>query len=217
MCKRIRPLRRGGGRCRRLRSSSTSRSCGSLGATGRRTPRTRNMHTVSLRESPDFRAFIGAPGSEPGSLSPRLFSAEWRAVRRSRRPERPLEATVLPPAGANRSVRELLDRPYGDEQVCGYLADVVVGDLQDPEAATPGHERVANRPVLALGDERGRVDRLTCGELEQIAASAADAPSLMRLRSASTRVVDPGGRWAQSNGGRPLVFAELSRYRGARI
>jgi hypothetical protein len=84
------------------------------------------------------------------------------------------------PAGANRSVRELFDRPYGGEQVRGYLGHVVVGDLQDPEAARPGPERVANRPVLALGDKRGRIDRLTGGELEQVAALAADARSLMR-------------------------------------
>ena len=89
------------------------------------------------------------------------------------------------PAGANRSVRELLNRPEGGKQVRGYLGHVVVGHLQDPEAATPGHERVANCPVLALGDQRRRVDRLTCGELEQITALAADARSLVHLRSVS--------------------------------
>jgi hypothetical protein len=89
-------------------------------------------------------------------------------------------------AGANRSVRDFLNRPYGGEQVRGYLGHVVVGDLQDPEAARPGPERVANRPVLALGDKRGRVDRLTGGELEQVAACAADARSLMRLDPSRT-------------------------------
>jgi hypothetical protein len=100
------------------------------------------------------------------------------APRRSARRAAPLANFETSPAGANRSVRELLDRPYGGEQVRGYLGHVVVGDLQDAEAATPGHERVANRPVLALGEERGRVDRLTCGELEQITALAADGRSL---------------------------------------
>jgi hypothetical protein len=66
-----------------------------------------------------------------------------------------------------------------------HLGHIVVGHLQDPEAAASGHERVANCPVLALGDKRGRVDRLTCGELEQITALAADVRSLVRLRSVS--------------------------------
>jgi hypothetical protein len=106
-------------------------------------------------------------------------------------PRGPLANFQTSPAGANRSVRELLDRPYGGEQVRGYLGHVVVRDPQDPEAATPGHERVANRPVLALGEKRGRVGRLTCGELEQITALAADARSLVRLRSVSHATFRP--------------------------
>jgi hypothetical protein len=64
--------------------------------------------------------------------------------------------------------------------VRGYLGHVVVGDLQNPEAATPCQERVPNRPVLAVGDKGGRVDRLTGGELQQVTALAADAPTLTR-------------------------------------
>jgi hypothetical protein len=106
-------------------------------------------------------------------------------------PRGPLANFETSPAGANRSVRELLDRPYGREQVRGDLGHVVVGDLQDPEAPTPDQERVANRPVLALGQKSGGVDRLTCGELEQITALAADARSLVRLRSVSHATFRP--------------------------
>jgi hypothetical protein len=50
--------------------------------------------------------------------------------------------------------------------VGGYLGDVVVGDVQNPEAAIARQERVPDRPVLASGDKSGRVDRLTCGQLQ---------------------------------------------------
>ena len=62
----------------------------------------------------------------------------------------------------------------------GHLGHVVVGDLHNPEAATPRQERVPNRPVLALGDKSGRIDRLTGGQLQQVTALAADAPTLPR-------------------------------------
>ena len=115
-----------------------------------------------------------------------------RGVRLVARPARNFETC---PARANRSVREFLNRPYGGEQVRGYLGHVVVGDLQDPEVATPGHERVANRPVLALRDERGRVDRLPCGELEQITALAADARNFNAPPIRLVRDVQTATRW----------------------
>jgi hypothetical protein len=62
--------------------------------------------------------------------------------------------------------------------VSGYLGDVVVGDLPNPEAATARQECVPDGPFLALGEESGRVDRLTCGQLQQVTALAADAPTL---------------------------------------
>jgi hypothetical protein len=75
---------------------------------------------------------------------------------------RPARVTKL----AHSSARELLHRPYAGEHVRGYLGHVLVGDLQNPEAATSRHERFPNCPLLALGEESGRVDRLTCGQLE---------------------------------------------------